>query len=97
MPEDEIERALGSLEPDPPEPFEVWAENVAALEIFLSLSTQWRAAAPGGPVTGFDYGGVRAVFWARGVRLRDRERLFGDVQVMERAAAAVFNAEGDDG
>jgi uncharacterized protein DUF1799 len=48
-------------------------------------------------MTGFDYSGVRTVFWARGVRFADRERIFGDIQVMERAALQVFNRGEDDG
>lgn len=79
--------------------FEVWPENWRAIELFLDVSTQWRAlAAPEGATgmagaiwsrimyTGLDYSAVAATLAMRRVPRRAHAELLSDLQVMERAA-----------
>jgi hypothetical protein len=98
VPEPEIAHALGERAADPEERerFEIWEENGDVLELFLALSTQWRALAGAGGalMMGFDYAGVAATLWIR--RVRDRARVFGDLQVMELAALKIMNRSRDD-
>ena len=95
MPEDDIERARNALDPDEPEHFELWRENDAALAIFLSLSTQWRAieSAAGVKVVGLNYPAVESVLRIR--KVRDRERVFSDIQIMESAVLPILNNRDD--
>jgi hypothetical protein len=76
----------------------VWPEHVEAVELFCALATQWRVAVGFGGVMflGLDYAALEAVMRLRGVRPKDRARLFGQLRVMEAAAAAVLN-RGRDG
>lgn len=71
--------------------FEIWQENNAALEIFLSLRTQWRMVAGmgGAYVQGLDYAGVEALLRLK--RVPNRTELFEDLQLMEEAALEVMN------
>ena len=94
MPETEIERAIGGAdEPADADSFEIWPENIAALEVFLELSTQWRAVAGAGGVViqGLGYADVQACMQMRGVPARDRAELFLNLRIMERAALQVMN------
>lgn len=70
-------------EPDEePDSFGILPENIAALNWFLLMQTQWRVGMNG--LTGMDYG----VFlkWAKeeGVKRLDRVWLLGDLRMMER-------------
>jgi len=68
--------------------FEVWPENWEAVVLFCRLSTQWKLGAFGGFI-GLDYVAVDATM--RLLKIRQRERLFGQIQLMESAALAVLN------
>lgn len=71
---------------------EVWPENRAAVEAFLSVSTQWRLCprADGSVYwQGLDYAGVAAGL--RGAGIRSRPALWNDLRIMEAAARDRLN------
>jgi D-arabinose 1-dehydrogenase-like Zn-dependent alcohol dehydrogenase len=84
---------------DEPKPaaFEVWPENVDAVELFVVVSGQWRIVAGFGGVgyLGLDYAAVEAAMNMRGVKKHDRPQLFADLRVMEAAAATMLNKRRD--
>ena len=59
---------------------ELWAENVASVDLYLAVDTQWHRAGMDGTPTGLDYAGVAAAMQIRG----DPPRLFDDIQILER-------------
>jgi len=61
---------------------EVWPETLPAIQIFLSVLTQWRTG-PSGPV-GLDYLAVDLVMNYKGIPLEQREALLLDVAFLER-------------
>lgn len=67
---------------------EILPECMAAVELFLACSTQWRVAGQAGLPIGLDYAAVAVVARARRTRL-DAE-LLGDLQIVESAAAAAI-------
>jgi len=69
--------------------FPIYEENIGTLEAFFACSTQWRIDGTSGRVLGLDYAGVEACFRMR--RVRNRSRMFEDVQAMEREALTVMN------
>lgn len=71
------------------EPFEVYASNVKALDLFLATATQWRTAGMNGAHLGLDYVALDVVARAKGVKL-DHDLLWS-VQVLEGAAAKEIN------
>jgi hypothetical protein len=66
-----------------PDEFWLWAENIQALHLFQSVTTQFRIG-PSGLPTGLDYAGVRASGAFAAIPLDQREATFADVCVMER-------------
>lgn len=90
MLEDDGEEDAGG---DDERPFEVWPENMEAVELFCVLANQWRAIAGFAAVRflGLDYAAVEAVMRMRNVRQKDRARLFSDIRVMEAAALGELN------
>jgi hypothetical protein len=88
----------GAEEPEPEEDvFHVWPEHVEAVELFCALATQWRVAAGFGGVMflGLHYPAVESAMRLRGVKPKDRARLFAELRVMEAAAAAELNRRRD--
>lgn len=79
-------------------PFEVWPENWAAVQVFLSLSTQWRLlslstiASARIIQTGLDYSAVEPVMRLMCIKPRRRAALFEQLQVMEQAVLDVVLA-----
>lgn len=73
--------------------FEVWPENVEAVELFCVLATQWRVVSglAGERFFGLDYAAVGAVMAMRNVKRRDQARLLSDIRVMEGAALRELN------
>ncbi len=69
------------------EAVELWPENVASVDLFLAVETQWHRAGMNGGHTGLDYVGVAAAMQLRG----DPPRLFDDVQLMEREFLAIMS------
>lgn len=70
------------------EDFEVWEENVPALEVFVRLATQWKIGAMGG-FLGLDYSAVEATL--RMLRIENTAEVFDSIQAMELAALPVLN------
>ena len=69
--------------------FEVWPDNMPAINLFGAISTQWRTSMSG--YTGLDYN----VLFARMDRMKlsdqDYEWLFDDVRVIEAEALKIIN------
>jgi hypothetical protein len=63
------------------EEFELWPENIEAIEVFFSIQTQWRVGPAG--FVGYDYAGVMAALQFMG--LPHSKDLFGKIRTMERA------------
>ncbi|MDB5884243.1 MAG: hypothetical protein JWR74_414 [Polaromonas sp.] len=73
------------------ESFGVYAENLPAVDAFVSVRTQWQYAGMAGQRMGLNYAGVSA--WLdRFVRPRRRRALMADLQLME---SAVLKADQD--
>lgn len=70
--------------------FEIWPENMAAINLFTTLQTQLRGGGMGG-VMGFDY----TPFFARMDRMKlseqEYEWLFDDIRVIESEALSAMN------
>jgi hypothetical protein len=65
---------------------EVWPENVAAVNVFIAMGTQWNVG-PGGAV-GLNYPSLETTMRLLGVPKRERADVFEQVRVMEDAALA---------
>lgn len=63
----------------------MWPENVAAVNLFVALSTQWRMA-PSGVLIGLDYAAVEPALRLTDVPRKRWRALFADLRVMEAAA-----------
>ena len=63
---------------------EVWPDNVATVNVFVAMSTQWRVGM-GGP-TGLDYAALPPVLRLLGVPTADRADVFDGLRTMEDAA-----------
>lgn len=88
------------------EDFDVHADNLALVQVFCRISTQWdylplTSGASAGVATaigstlmrvGFRYDGVRSALWFMGLPVRKQRALFDDLQVME---AAVLEADAE--
>ena len=68
------------------EAVELWPENVASVDLFLAIETQWHRGMDGAH-TRLDYAGLAAAMRLRG----DPPRLFDDVQLMEREFLAIMS------
>lgn len=66
--------------------FEVWPENLDALNMFLRCQTQWRAGPNG--LIGLDYGVVLQLF--RLYDVSNHQALLEDLQVMEGHALQII-------
>lgn len=71
------------------EEFEVWPENMPSINLFCSVSTQWRMGMNG--QTGLDYN----VLFQRMERLKlseqDYEWMFDDIRAIESEALSIIN------
>lgn len=63
---------------------EVWPENWQTVDLFISISTQWRIGM-GGP-TGLDYNVLFRVLDSKGLPKDDWDQSFDDIRIMESAA-----------
>lgn len=77
-------QVLADAQPEEPEAFGVYAENLPTVSAFLALRTQWNYAGMVGQRTGFNYAGVSA-WLQQNIKPRRRRALFNDLQVMEHA------------
>lgn len=71
--------------------FEIWHDNLPALEVFLACHTQWRILTGGTKpfYQGLRYAEVETVLRIK--RIKNRAAVFADVQMMEEAARDVLN------
>lgn len=68
---------------------EIWPENHRAINLFTSISTQWRVGA-GGP-TGLDYNVLFTRMARMGLSDEQYEQLFDDIRVIESEALHILN------
>lgn len=66
------------------EPVEVWPDNLPAVNLFISMSTQWRVGMGG--ATGLDYAALPAVMAMLCIEESERPQVFEDLRIMESAA-----------
>ncbi len=71
------------------EVIEIWPENHQAINLFTSISTQWRVGA-GGP-TGLDYNVLFTRMARMGLSDEQYEQLFDDIRVIESEALSILN------
>lgn len=62
----------------------IWPDNLAAVNVFIALGTQWRVGMAG--ATGLDYGAIDPVMRLVGVPRAERLEVFEDLRVLEDAA-----------
>jgi hypothetical protein len=72
--------------------FWLWPENEEAFWLWLSIQTQWQKDME--RRVGLNYAGVESCMRLRGIRKKDRLRLFGLIQAMENAALEEWTAKG---
>lgn len=71
------------------ESIEIWPENQQAINLFTSISTQWRVGA-GGP-TGLDYNVLFTLMGLMDLSYERHVQLFEDIRVIESEALAILN------
>jgi hypothetical protein len=77
--------ALLMSEPD----YEVWPENMPAINLFSSISTQWRTGMSG--PTGLDYNVLFSRMDRMHLSAQDCEWMFDDIRVIESEALSFLN------
>ena len=68
---------------------DVWAQNWQAFVIFAGLGTQWRVGMSG--ATGLDYTAVWATLNALVPSAKRRNKVFGQIRIMESAALELMS------
>ncbi len=68
---------------------DVWRQNWDAFRIFAGLGTQWRVGMNG--ATGMDYTAVWATLHALVPSARRRNKVFGQIRIMESAALELMS------
>lgn len=89
---DEAAAAFGLLPIRTEKPVELlylWPENVPSWNLFQAVSTQWMCGPDG--ATGLNYEGVQVVMRMRRIKRQDEQRLFSEIQVMERATLRAWS------
>ena len=69
--------------------FEVWPDNMPAINLFSSISTQWRTSMGG--MIGIDYNVLFSRMDRMNLSDQDYEWLFDDIRVIESEALAAIN------
>lgn len=69
--------------------FALWPENEEAINLFCSISTQWRIGMAG--PTGLDYNVLFARMGRMALTDEAHERLFQDIRVVESEALTIIN------
>lgn len=69
----------------------VWPDNLAAVNVFIAMSTQWRSAGFG--ATGLDYGPLPGVMRMCGMPRRDWHDTFESIRILEEAALTIMRAK----
>lgn len=72
-------------------PVAVWPENVPAVRLFLAMDTQWHSGMSGR--TGMVYASLPEVWQRLRVPREDRDALFDDLMLMERAALIAMHED----
>ncbi len=67
---------------------EIWPDNAVTVNVFIAMSTQWRAGMGG--ATGLDYGVLPFVMRMMAVPPADRAEVFEGVRAMEDSALATM-------
>lgn|GEM_PF-1607332 len=67
---------------------DVYPENWQAAQVFIALQTQWHSSMGGRE--GLRYEAISKVERSLGVKKKDSAAIFGALQVMERAALALW-------
>jgi len=84
--------ALAAFGIDEPAPdsgeVDLFPENEAPLQVFLSMQTQWRIGMNG--ATGLDYAALPAVLALCGVKRKRRADVFSALRVMEAEALSIW-------
>ncbi|RQO83484.1 DUF1799 domain-containing protein [Acidovorax sp. FJL06] len=93
-PPDAKKLAVWGLKPSdyPDKIVEIWPEHVDAYRSFVAVSTQWRVGGMGG-APGLDYQAVFSTLASmhRGKSDAERDAIFADLQLIERAALDEMN------
>lgn len=71
----------------------LWPENVPSWNLFQAMSTQWMVDMAG--ATGLSYPGVEVVMRKFRVKRCDEERIFHEIQCMERATLSAWGERND--
>lgn len=71
----------------------LWPDNVRSWNLFQAVSTQWIAGMAG--ATGLSYPGVEVVMRKARVKRSDEERVFHEIQCMERATLSAWREKTD--
>lgn len=74
-----------TLEEIPEEVIDVWDINWNVFTLFYALNTQWRVAGMGS-ATGLDYNAIPVVGKMLGLKTKQLNEMFPDLQVMENEA-----------
>lgn len=64
---------------------------MAAVNVFIAMSTQWRTGAAG--PTGLDYGALREVWHRTRTPPGQRDEVFAQLQVIEREALTTMHSK----
>lgn len=67
-------------------PIDVWPDNLAAVNVFIAMSTQWRRAGMTGAAVGLDYSVLPEMWRRTKTPPAERDAVFDDLRVMEDAA-----------
>lgn len=87
--------ALFGLSPDDVNAVvEVWECNRQALVLFDAMGTQWRTGMNG--ATGLDYQVLPVTMEMLGMETGERQALFHDIRIMERAALGAMAEAGEE-
>lgn len=73
----------------PDEVIGIFPENWQALDVFMSLSTQWRVGAAG--PTGIDYNVLPPLFRMKGIPRKEWPDVLEAIQVMEDKALSIMH------
>lgn len=72
---------------------EIWPDNLAAVNVFLAMTTQWRSTGFG--ATGLDYSVLDFVMQRSGVQADDKDDVFESIRILEDAALAQMKLVAD--
>jgi len=80
---------------DEQEDFPVHPDNVLALRVFIVLESQWRVVCnmSGLIYLGLDYSVLNEVWERMHVKVKDRDKVFHQLRIMERAARPIRNGK----